>query len=313
MDSHPEHQAELGRSICRWLACLAAAALALAMPLTVLADDPTPGGAGTPRSNSRTASATVQSGPNGVTVFIRVTHESPGSVPGSSSSTSASTGRTRSCRISAQNIGIVLSNSSWYQAEQAAHPDHVFGSVSCDDGFFAFIWIPVGTPAGGSVQVVFVDGAGVDPVAVALELLNHLPIPDVAIQANPATGLVALPSWFWIDGYDGSPISSSDSLSGMTVDVEIEPLVYRWSFGDGTTAETTSLGQRYPAESDIRHVYEQSSLAAGGAYTVTVDVTFAARYRVNGGAWEALEPITRSFSNDYPVQQLQSVLVGQRP
>ena len=40
----------------------------------------------------------------------------------------------------------------------------------------------------------------------------------------------------------------------------------------------------------------------------SVEVTFAARYRVNGGAWVALDPITRSFSNQYPVQQLQSVL-----
>lgn len=281
-------------------------------PGTVRAQEPpTPGGSFTPKPNVPRGTATVQSGPNGVTVFIRVTQESPGSTPSSTSSTSVSTGNSRSCRISVQNIGIVLSNSPWYQAEQAAHPDHVFASVSCDDGFFAFIWIPVGTPAGATVQVVFVDDDGVDPVAIALELLNHLPIPDIAIDANPATGLVALPSWFWLDGYDGSPISSSDALPGVAVDVEVEPLVYRWSFGDGTTEDTASLGQRFPAESDIRHVYEQSSLAAGGAYVVTVEVTFSARYRVNGGAWEALEPITRSFSNDYPVQQLQSVLVGQ--
>lgn len=297
-----------------WLLLFLAIGGATLFPRTTRAQaPPTPGGAFTPKPDVPRGTATVQSGPNGVTVFIRVTHESPGSAPGSSSSTSVSSGRSRSCRVSAQNIGIVLSNSAWYQAEQAAHPDHVFGSVSCDDGFFAFIWIPVGTPAGGNVQVVFVDGDGVDPVAVALELLNHLPIPDIAIEANPSTGLVALPSWFWLDGYDGAPISSSDALPGVAVDVEVEPLVYRWSFGDGTTAETTSLGQRYPAESDIRHVYEQSSLAAGGAYTVTVEVTFAARYRVNDGAWEALEPITRSFSNDYPVQQLQSVLVGRQP
>ncbi|MCC6178018.1 MAG: hypothetical protein IT305_22175 [Chloroflexi bacterium] len=296
------------------IAVLIAAASAILVAAGSTQADGDDDGRHVPDAGIRTsASVSVRSGPNGVTVYISVAQESPGAGPASSSSTSVSTGRARSCRISAQNIGIVLSNSAWYQAEQAAHPDHVFGSVSCDDGFFAFIWIPVGTPAGGNVQVVFVDGAGVDPVAVALELLNHLPVPEIAIQVNPSTGLVALPSWFWIDGYDGSPISSSDSLPGVTVDVEIEPLVYRWSFGDGTTSETTSLGQRYPAESDVRHVYEQSSLAAGGAYSVTVEVTFAAQYRVNGGAWEALDPITRSFSNDYPVQQLQSVLVGRQP
>jgi hypothetical protein len=183
--------------------------------------------------------------------------------------------------------------------------------VRCDDGYFSSIWIPIGTPIDANVEVVFMDGDAVDPISIALELLNHLPIPNITIDANPSTGLVALSSWFWIDGYDGSPITSSDALSGVEVDVEIQPVSYRWSFGDGTTAETTSLGQPYPVESDIQHAYEQSSLAVGGAYAVTVDVTFAAQYRVNGGAWETLDPITRSFSNDYPVQQLQSVLVGQ--
>lgn len=171
----------------------------------------------------------------------------------------------------------------------------------------------MGVPADANVEVVFVDDDTVDPVTIALELLSHLPIPDITIDVNPPTGLVALPSWFWLGGYDGAPITSSDSLSGTTVDVEVEPVGYRWSFGDGTTFETTSLGQPYPAESDVQHTYEQSSLAAGGRYSVTVDVTFAARYRINGGGWETLDPITRTFSNDYPVQQLQSVLVGEQP
>ena len=87
-------------------------------------------------------------------------------------------------------------------------------------------------------------------------------------------------------------------------------LTWRWTFGDGTSLTTTSLGEPYPAESDIQHVYEQSSLAAGGTYTVTVQATFSARYRVNGGPWQSLEPISRSFTTDYPVQQLQSVLTG---
>ena len=253
----------------------------------------------------------VTSGPNGVTIYIAVTQQTPGSSGAdSTTSGSVSTGSQRSCSADAMNIGLSLS--AWYQSEAPNHPGETPWSVVCDDGFFAVVWVPIDAAAGGNVQVVVTDGSVVDPVMVALELLNQLPIPDIAIEANPATGLVALSSWFWIDGYDGSPISSSDALPGVSVDVEVEPLVYRWSFGDGTTAETTSLGQRYPAESDIRHVYEQSSLAAGGAYSITVEVTFAARYRVNGGAWEALEPITRVFSDDYPVQQLQSVLTGQR-
>ncbi|MCZ2110114.1 MAG: hypothetical protein LC118_11205 [Dehalococcoidia bacterium] len=248
-----------------------------------------------------------------MTVYIRVTQQSPGTGGGPSSSSSVDPGSTRSCVISVSNIGIVLSQSSWYQQGLRDYPNHVLGSVRCDDGFFSSIWIPMGTPIDANVEVVFVDGDSVDPVTVALELLNHLPIPDITIAANPSPGLVALPSWFWIDGYDGTAIGSSDSLGGVTVDVEVVPLRLRWAFGDGISTETISLGQAYPAESDIQHVYERSSLGAGGAYAVAVEMTFAARYRVNGGTWEPLDPITRSFTNAYPVQQLQSVLVGQEP
>lgn len=295
------------------LLALLVSVMALAYPPGVEAQTPDPNRPRPDPGRPDSANATVTSGPNGVTVYIRVTEQSPGSVGGPSSSSSVSTGSTRSCRLSVHNIGIVLSQSPWYQQERAARPNHVLGSVFCDDGFSQIVWIPIGTPIDASVEVVFVDGDAVDPVSVALELLNHLPIPDIAIEANPSTGLVALPSWFWIDGYDGTAIRSSDSLGGVTVEVEVQPLHYRWSFGDGAIAETTSLGQRYPDESDIQHVYEQSSLATGGTYSITVEVTFAAQYRVNGGAWEVLDPITRSFSSDYPVQQLQSVLVGQQP
>jgi hypothetical protein len=120
-----------------------------------------------------------------------------------------------------------------------------------------------------------------------------------------------MPSWFWIEGYDGSRIRTSDTLGDVTVEVEIRPTGYRWSFGDGAALETDSVGEAYPQVSDIRHTYQQSSLADGGAFRVTVRITFSVRYRVDGGPWEALDPITRSFSASYPVQQLQSILTGQ--
>jgi hypothetical protein len=77
-----------------------------------------------------------------------------------------------------------------------------------------------------------------------------------------------------------------------------------------TPTGTNSLGQRYPAVSDIQHAYEQSSLSSNGAFAVTVAINFSVRYRVSGGAWQALDPITRSVASAYPVQQLQSILTG---
>ena len=73
---------------------------------------------------------------------------------------------------------------------------------------------------------------------------------------NPNTGLVAMPAWFWVRGYSGGTLSGSSALDRSMVEVEITPTGYRWSFGDGTALYTRSVGRAYPAESDIRHLYE---------------------------------------------------------
>jgi hypothetical protein len=197
----------------------------------------------------------------------------------------------------------------WFERESALHPGEAPWVVQCDNGFMSIVWLPFDLEA-SEVSVVVVEGDPVDPASVAAELLDHVPVPAITVGVNPEVGLVALPSWFWVEGYDGLPITASDTLDGTTVEVEITPTGYRWTFGDGTTVESTSLGQRYPEESDIRHTYEQSSLSVGGAFPVSVEITFSARYRVDGGPWQPLDPITRSFTTAYPVQQLQSILAG---
>lgn len=250
----------------------------------------------------------VSTGPNGVTIHIAVAQTIPGtSGSGGTPGSAVSIGAQPSCEADSMNVGLSLS--TWYQREAPLHPGESPWTVVCDDGYFAVVWIPRDAAASGNVTVVVGSGA-VDPVVVAMELLNQLPIPELSIRANPSTGLVALESWFWADGYSGEPISSSDTLASTTVEVQVQPVTYRWSFGDGTTIETNSLGHPFPEESDIQHVYERSSLANGGAYSITIEVGFDAEYRVNGGAWESLAPIARTFTTEYPVQQLQSVLTS---
>ncbi len=290
------------------LSALVAVLAALGVLRGVIADGPHPGDPATPGDNLPETSVSVRSSNDGVTIYIGITESSSGSSGDPSSS--GGTGPDYSgwsCTASIMTGGLDVL--AWLMAEAPLHPGAVPWTVQCSDGFFGVVWVPTDAdPA--NVKVVVGPADPIDPGTIAAELRDHLPVPHVTISANPNVGLVALPSWFWVDGYDRSPIRASDTLGGVTVEVEIAPQHYSWSFGDGTTLKTTSPGRPYPAESDVRHAYEQSSLGAGGAFAVTVEISFSARYRVNGGAWQSLDAITRSLTRDYPVQQLQSVLTN---
>jgi len=275
---------------------------ALSLVSSARADDPYIPDPGAPAGD---ATVSVDSDGGGVTIYIAVSDTSPGSSDDSSGGSSDDSGGW-SCTSAAMIIGNATRD--WFVREAPLHPGDAPWVVNCDNGFMSIVWLPISTqPADVSIVIV----PGVDPASMAADLRDHVPVPDITVGVNPATGLVAMPSWFWIEGYDGSAIRTSDTLGDTTVDVEVGPTGYRWSFGDGEALETDSLGEAYPQESDIRHTYQQSSLADDGAFRVTVRITFSVRYRVDGGPWEPLDPITRSFSAAYAVQQLQSILTGQ--
>ena len=228
----------------------------------------------------------------------------------------------------------------------AQHPNEDPYLVYVNDEFAGLVWIPRSSnandlrfgppPADGPLQVGTRPNAGraVDPREIALELLGRVPLPDIRIRANPALGLVALPGWFWIEGYDGEPFGTSRTVnvppavgpevppeavpaddprrrgSSVTVEVQVRPTRYEWSFGDGATLVTQSLGKPYPAESDIQHTYEYSSLRAPNGFPVRLLAEFTAHYRVNGGAPQALPPLRRTYETSYRVQEVQPVLTG---
>jgi hypothetical protein len=204
------------------------------------------------------------------------------------------------------NIGNA-SASGWFATQAPQHPGQVPYALHCGGALQGIVWLPAGA---SSVQVLPAPGETVDPMTLVMSLLASIRLPDMHLRMNPATGLVALSTWYWVEGYDGAPIRRVARLGAIIVEVELTPSGYRWAFGDGATLETMSLGQAYPQESDLRHTYERSSLGAGGQYRVTLDVTWAVRFRVNGGPWQDLPSMTRSFVAAYPVQQAQSVLTG---
>jgi hypothetical protein len=177
-------------------------------------------------------------------------------------------------------------------------------------------------------------GGGRDPRDVALDILAHVPLPDIKVRMSPALGLVALPSWYWVEGYDGQPFGASRTIDippevsaqvpftevpaddprrngrSFTVEVQLEGTRYDWNFGDGAGLTTHSLGTPYPAESDLKHTYEFSSLRHAEGFPIRVTAEYSAAFRVDGGSWQGLRTVRRTYGGSFRVQEIQTVLVA---
>jgi hypothetical protein len=235
------------------------------------------------------------------------------------------------------NIGSATQN--FWQTEFAAHPDQTPYTFFADSQYQGIIWIP---NTSNNNNVVFGppppapggNGSGIDPREMALDVLGHVPLPSIQIRMNPALGLVAMPGWFWVEGYDGQPFGTSRTVdippeigpevpfnvvpaddprrqgTSFTVDVRVWPSRYEWSFGDGAGLVTQSLGERYPSESDIQHTYQHSSLGFPDGFPVQLTVVFAAEFSINGGAPQGLPPIGQTYAPGYRAQEIQPVLTS---
>jgi hypothetical protein len=148
------------------------------------------------------------------------------------------------------------------------------------------------------------SGPTVSPYQLALSVRDRLDLPAGTINANPARSLVGLDTWYWYQGYDGRPLAKTVSEFGVSVQVEARPTRYRWDFGDGTTHTSNDLGRPYPARSTITHTYQ----AATPKVTVACAFDFAVRYRVGGGPWTPLPPLTRIATASFEVAESQTII-----
>ena len=186
---------------------------------------------------------------------------------------------------------------------------------------------PGGSGGPGSTVVI-------PPREIAIDILEHVPLPGASVRASPGVGLVALPAWFWVEGYDGRPFGSQRVVdvpaeigadvpfsvvpaadprrwpSTLSIEVRIWPTRYEWEFGDGSRLTTSSLGRPFPQESDVRHTYVRSSLGRPGGYAVRLAIEFASEFSVNGGPPQPLAATQRTYETVYGVQEIQSVLAA---
>ena len=102
---------------------------------------------------------------------------------------------------------------------------------------------------------------GIPSVEVAQHLEGEIHLPGMAVGLNPAQfGITGFESYFWVAGYDCQPIlQPATGTPGTSGWLRATPTYYRWSFGDGYSVTTTSLGQAYPKVSAITHTYDVRS------------------------------------------------------
>jgi hypothetical protein len=113
------------------------------------------------------------------------------------------------------------------------------------------------------------------------EALARTSLPPSTLQVQPPNGrtLVNFDTNFFTDARE---FDRTVTLLGQRVDLHIVPSVFGWHFGDGASLTTAEPGAPYP-DLDVTHSYLRK-----GRVAPSVDTTYTAQFRVNGGPWRAV-------------------------
>lgn len=139
-----------------------------------------------------------------------------------------------------------------------------------------------------------------------ISAIRRVGVPTSSVQ-GPQYTLVNLDTTF---STEPQHVERTLTIIGYTVDVEISPSSYRWEWGDGTSSTTSTPGRPYPA-TDVTHTYTRAT-DNGAGVSLSVGVTYTARYRVDGGSWQAIPEVLTipGTPRALPVKQASAVLVA---
>ena len=143
-------------------------------------------------------------------------------------------------------------------------------------------------------------------LALAQEASSRQTWPRLTVGVNPDRGLTGLASWFWLTPSNATMPPASATAGPLTVTVRAALLDVLWDFGDGGRTDSgLSLGQAYPRQSSIGHVYQTDTYQQPGGYQVAATLRFGVWYSVNAGPWRFLGTKGKSYALSYAVNQIQ--------
>ena len=141
--------------------------------------------------------------------------------------------------------------------------------------------------------------------ALVLTALRRLGLPSLEARTQPEDKtLVNFATIFYAEP---ESFARTLTLLGQQVEVEAEPVQFTWHHGDGTSQTTTSPGAPYPSK-EITYSYTDAHTTVAPS----VDVTYAARFRVGGGGWQDIaETVTIAGpSSPLRISEATAVLSG---
>lgn len=136
-----------------------------------------------------------------------------------------------------------------------------------------------------------------------LTAVKKIGMPSLAINIQPGgETLVNLETIFYARP---QPFRRSVDLLGFDIDLIATPARYTWRHGDGTSHATSRPGRPYPSK-EVVYRYAKSAKNLHPS----VDVTYAVRYRVDGGAWQNLSQTLQASgpNGDLDVKEATPVL-----
>jgi len=138
-----------------------------------------------------------------------------------------------------------------------------------------------------------------------LSAIRRIGLPSLEINIQP--GEETLVNFDTIFYARPQPFRRSVNLLGFDIDLVATPVRYTWRHGDGTSHATSRPGRPYPAK-DVVYRYAKSA----DNLHPSVDVTYAVRFRVDGGSWQNLGQTLQASGpvSDLDVKEATPVLTG---
>jgi hypothetical protein len=174
------------------------------------------------------------------------------------------------------------------------------------------IGVPGAAPPAGGAPVLPAPGV------LAQLAVKYLQLPDPVIRSSPAPGalqLTRLPVWLWVAANAWQPQSKTAQVPGEAVTATATPVSAAWAMGDGTTVTCKGPGIAYAAGDNpsaasptCGYTYDNSSAGQpGGAYRVTVTITWDITWAGAGGAGGVLAPLQTVAAAEFQVAESQAL------